>query len=97
MDVVDTQTSAFPYACRVGRFTYVIREGKENEFDGPIIAENYRHGEAIDKPAKGDLVFVGDRQWRVVDYMRTDVFVSSGNILVVEAVDFGDLTTDDLS
>jgi hypothetical protein len=74
----------------VGLFTHVIREGT---LEGPIIAESYRH-EGVDEPDVGDLVFAGDRQWRVIDYTRMDVFVSSGNVLVVEAVDFGDLTTD---
>jgi hypothetical protein len=69
----------------VGSFLWHVREGS---FEGPELASAYRyHPFSVDEPHIGsDDVFLADGSgpWRVIDFRRTEVLLSVGNVLVVE-------------
>jgi hypothetical protein len=68
----------------VGSFVWHVREGS---FEGPELASAYRyHPFSVDEPHVGtdDVFLEGAGPWRVIDFRRTDVLESDGNILVVE-------------
>ena len=69
----------------MGSFLWHVREGT---FEGPELAGAYRyHPFSVDEPHIGTAdIFVADDSgpWRVIDFQRTDVPESDGNILVVE-------------
>ena len=70
----------------MGSFVWHVREGS---LDGPELARAYRyHPFSVDEPEVGtdDVFLEGAGPWRVIDVQRTDVLVSDGNVLVVEAV-----------
>jgi hypothetical protein len=68
----------------VGSFVWHVREGS---FEGPELASAYRyHPFSVDEPHIGtdDVFLEGAGPWRVIDFQRTEVLESDGNILVVE-------------
>jgi hypothetical protein len=68
----------------VGSFVWRVREGS---FDGPELASAYRYQPfSVYEPHVGtdDVYIEGAGPWRVIDFQRTDVLESDGNILVVE-------------
>jgi hypothetical protein len=68
----------------VGSFVWHVREAS---FEGPELASAYRyHPFSVDEPHFGtdDVFLEGAGPWRVIDFRRTDVLESDGNILVVE-------------
>ena len=69
----------------MGSFVWHVREGS---FEGPELASAYRyHPFSVDEPEVGtdDVFLEGAGPWRVIDVQRTEVLVSDGNVLVVEA------------
>jgi hypothetical protein len=70
----------------VGSFLWHVREGS---FEGPELASAYRYRPfTVREPHLGtDDIFLQDDSgpWRVIDFRRTEVLESDGNVLVVEA------------
>ena len=68
----------------MGSFVWHVREAS---FKGAELASAYRyHPFSVDEPHVGtdDVFLEGIGPWRVIDFRRTEVLESDGNILVVE-------------
>ena len=69
----------------MGSFVWHVREGSKS---GRELASGFRYqpDTAHEPMVRTDDLFLEDASgpWRVIDLWQTDVFVSDGNILVVE-------------
>ncbi len=68
----------------MGSFVWHVREGS---FEGPELASAYRYRPfSVNEPHLGtDDIFLEEAgPWRVIDFRRTEMLLSDGNILVVE-------------
>jgi hypothetical protein len=74
----------------VAGVVWTVREGKRDEFDGPVIMSGYRSPHPVREPSLGEVLRLpdGSGPWRVVDWKMTNHSASPGNVLVVEL--FGD-------
>jgi hypothetical protein len=65
---------------------WTVREGKSDEFDGPVVASGYRSPHPVREPSLGDVLRLpdGSGPWRVVDWKMGSRAGSAGNVLVVE-------------
>jgi hypothetical protein len=69
---------------------WTVREGRRDEFDGPVLMSGYRSAHPVREPSLGDVLRLpdGSGPWRVVDWKMAKRAASPGNVLVVES--FGD-------
>jgi hypothetical protein len=70
----------------VAGVVWTVKEGKPDDFDGPMIVSGYRTQHPVREPSLGDVLRLTDDSgaWRVVDWKLTNHFASPGNVLVVE-------------
>ncbi len=68
---------------------WTVREGRPEEFDGPVIMSGFRSRHPVREPGLGDILRLpdGSGPWRVVDWKLGSKAASSGNVLVVEPFD----------
>ena len=68
---------------------WTVKEGKPDEFNGPVIVSGYLAQHPVREPRLGDVLQLtnGSGAWRVVDWKLTNRAASPGNVLVVEAFD----------
>jgi hypothetical protein len=68
---------------------WTVKEGKQDEFDGRVIASGFRSAHPVREPSLGDVLRLpdGSGPWRVVDWKMGSSAASSGNVLVVERFD----------
>jgi hypothetical protein len=65
---------------------WTLREGKPNDFQGPVLMSGYRSAHPVREPSLGDVVELpdGSGPWRVVDWKVANRTESPRNVLVVE-------------
>jgi hypothetical protein len=70
----------------VAGLVWTVREGRRDEFDGPVVARGYRSPHPVREPSLGDVLRLpdGSGPWRVVDWKMASRAASPGNLLVVE-------------
>jgi hypothetical protein len=75
--------------CGVAGVVWIVKEGKPDDFDGPVIMSGYVAQHPVREPSLGDVLQLTDASgaWRVVDWKLTNRSASAGNVLVVEAVE----------
>jgi hypothetical protein len=70
----------------MARVVWTLREGKPDEFQGPVLMLGYRSAHPVREPSLGDVLELpdGSGPWRVVDWKVADRAESPRNVLVVE-------------
>jgi hypothetical protein len=70
----------------VAGVVWTVREGKRDQFDGPVVVSGYRSPHPVREPSLGDVLRLpdGSGPWRVVDWKLAARAGSPGNVLVVE-------------
>jgi hypothetical protein len=67
---------------------WTVKEGKRDEFSGPVLATGYRSRHTVREPSLCEVLQLADglASWRVVDWKMTNRSAAPGNVLVVEFV-----------
>ena len=70
----------------MGGVVWTVRQGRANDFQGELLASDYRSPHRIREPSLGEVLRLpdGSGPWRVVDWKLADRSISRGNVLVVE-------------
>jgi hypothetical protein len=73
----------------MGGVVWTVREGRPNQFQGQLLATDYRSPHPVREPSLGEVLRLPDDsgQWRVVDWKMASHTASAGNVLVVEQLD----------